>query len=330
MSLVLAALSLNGSLAVSAPRCVSLFEPAAEATSSLEVEALKFLDQLGLKNGEGEIPSVNGAYRWKLEKELQIADGKTLLLMKLAQFQNGSEIGLAPEFDVIVKDGQQLRAFEDVYEIPSSMVVKISAKDFETRPESIRNIFYYVELNDRSSIIAAMKSLATSQRYHGFSGVVIDGGKAHFDPTPGRTWRVLGGTFDLRRGVTAEVGDIQSYQLDGDFNAYFDGALKAKAPNGVEGAWVAPWGQSAVVSLVSTSPPKPVTQYMLNVKTNADFSKALEDLTKLTRKYGGKVSHRLQLLKIIGIDLNEDGARAIRKLNWIQSFREEGSVNSAN
>ena len=59
-------------------------------------------------------------------------------------------------------------------------------------------------------------------------------GKASFDPTPGRTWKVKNATFSLRRGLTHETDDVYADQLDDDFSGYFSGSV------GHVGPWNAP------------------------------------------------------------------------------------------
>lgn len=216
-----------------------------------EVLAHGFMARNGMirENEEKDRPRYKISSKWKLTDRVR-DQGHELLIMQIVDRVEEKEQRRF-EFEVLVlidNQGQKTIArFEDVYVLPQSVIVKIG----HAEPTSGDTSFYYVELAG-PSLIAALKSAHSGYRYHGFMGTIIPGGKADFDPTPGRTWRVVDATFDLRRGSTGETLDIQAYQFDADFEGYFSGAIPKRASSGVAGVSVGPWGQSAVLEIITS------------------------------------------------------------------------------
>lgn len=222
--------------------------------SSLETQALDLMDKLGLKDGETDMPSIGLVRRWHLSTITKAPNGVQLLVMRIGSYFDGEKVPseISREFDVVgLKDGHVVR-FEDAVDIPDRVVATVAHQNYEifaVQNPVLKDKVYYVEFTDRSSVVAALKSVYTGSRYWGFSGLVVKG-KAAFDPTPERIWKIVDANFDLRRGQTAEVGDIQSYHLDSDFEGYTIEAVKQVTSTGDIGVWVAPWGQSSVIEIV--------------------------------------------------------------------------------
>lgn len=210
-----------------------------------------------LMESEYDLPNLGVSQKWRLE-EVKTSGKDILLVMRLVSSEN-DETGkvlhepLAPEFQVFAakkldSKTYEIVRFEEVVFIPKSMVIRVASSDYETN-EVKRGLSSYVVEVTGKGVIAALKSLRTGIRYFGFSGVVVPGGKASFDPTFRRSWRVLEANFDLMRGLSHEVGDIQAYQLDGDFEGYFKGGVPKKSSDGTQGIEVIPWAQSACIEV---------------------------------------------------------------------------------
>jgi hypothetical protein len=205
---------------------------------------------------EFSFPEIGMVSRYELD-EVKIYEGKNLIIVrnvaKISEPDGKTETSKSKEFDVIVQNPDcTFSKFEQVYKIPASLNVMIGHSDYESiLPTMPSYPFYYVRLDEKSSIIDALKSIFTGIRYGGFSGFVIRSEPLSFDPTPNRKWSVIDGRFSLSRGASGEAGDIQAYHFDDDFDVYFGGAIRQTTSNGAEGAWVAPWGQSAVLEIVN-------------------------------------------------------------------------------
>lgn len=186
-------------------------------------------------------------YKWRAT-ETVFYDQKTLIIFRLVDVIK-NVVRDSREFEVIAlkKDGT-FGKFEDVFDLPESAVFKIGKLENCKDPGLT---YYYVELKG-DSLVAAYKSLFTGNIYHGFTGYITANQKQEFDPTPNRSWRVIDGTYSLKRGMTPEVLDIQSYQLDADFKAYTASTMTT-SPSGIIAAKVSPWGQSAVLNVVIES-----------------------------------------------------------------------------
>ncbi|OFZ10925.1 MAG: hypothetical protein A2Z20_03465 [Bdellovibrionales bacterium RBG_16_40_8] len=241
--------------AVLAAGCLEVMSTFAEPTFSdtvdtkLENLALTFMKTSELiKEGEEyDFPEIGISAKWKAEKTVTYK-GQNLLVMRILITTKGQPDDMSPEFEVLVVTGElkktKIVRFEDAFNLPEKIVAKIPAGHGNTPEKS----YYYAEFTG-SSVIDLFKSIYLGIPYYGLMGIVIPGGNAEYDPTPGRKWKIVDVTFNLRRGMTAEGMDIGSQFFDEDFNAYFSGAFKKISSTGVEGASVGPW-MSEVPELV--------------------------------------------------------------------------------
>lgn len=217
-------------------------------TAAEKKAANKAFRAMGLATDEYDFPDIGISSRWDAVGARSY-EGTKLVIFRQLEIANGVVSKHSDEFDVLALVDGKLLKFERAFQIPRSVVARIShAKESEIDSSS-----YVVELADVPSVSDALKSMCAGIKYYGFSGVVVAGGKASYDPTPGRTWRVLDPRFNLRRGSSHETGDIQAYHWDEHFEAYFNGAVHMAASTGEVGAQVLPWGQSAVVELLKTT-----------------------------------------------------------------------------
>ncbi len=160
-------------------------------------------------------------------------------------------------YEVVVSDeaGDNVQLFESAFNIPSTVRAAIGkSSPFFTcddngciPEEQLPTDLYYAEFSGASAIEiykAYYTGLATSGFKADISAKNIriennrllgePDGKLPFDPTPGRTWKVKNPEFSLKRGQTAEVGDINAGHFDRDFHtAFTEGDGKT-----------APWGSS--------------------------------------------------------------------------------------
>ncbi len=222
-----------------------------------EISVRKFLEKNELipAGSEFSYPEIGISTKFEID-EVREFEGKRLIIVKsfnrIKTPGETDQIQKSQEFEVIVqKPDCNLSKFEDVFRIPRVLDVKIGHTNYE---EIVRTFpmysFYYATLTERSSIIDAMKSVFSGIRYFGFSGYVVKSQPLSFDKTPNRSWSVVDAKFSLRRGMSGEAGDIQAYQLDGDFEGYFAGAIIKRTSIGADGAWIAPWGQAAVLEVI--------------------------------------------------------------------------------
>ncbi len=213
-----------------------------------------------LKNGlirpdeEQKFPDLGIDVRWELTKVVSVG-AKCFAVEAICSTTAGKkECGQAYEVMALVKSPRtkkyEVMAFEKVQVIPSSAVAKIGLEPGNSHQHE-KN--YYYALLSGADVLAATKSIVAKAPYFGFSGVVSRDGRASFDPSPNRDWKVSKANFDLRRGLTAEVLDISSYQLDGldeeGADGYFSGCNQSDGKPGT--CEVAPWAQAFVLELLA-------------------------------------------------------------------------------
>lgn len=228
----------------------------AKIPDALKNQAHQFMldNNMGI-DMESNFPRFKLKTVWELDQIVKFDKHNDLLIMHLISYRDGKRNEVSKEFEVIVRvrqpDGSfMLTRFEEAFahQIPKSAVFQIGYPQHEDK----RNLghYYYAEL-EGEGLIDALKSIYSHIPYHGFLGIVLGDKKADFDPTPNRRWRVVDARFSLLRGMTHETGDIQSYHWDEDFDGYFSGSLKAQTKDGKTGAEINPWGQSAVIRIIS-------------------------------------------------------------------------------
>lgn len=220
--------------------------------AKIETSARALMKAEGLI-GTGDEMAGAFSSRWGLARVT--AHGDTCLaVMEPCYFDGDELVACEPSMIEVIAytvagDDVETTLFEDAIALPSSLRVGIGNvfPDYDEQGAQIPGLtpdLYYAELAG-DSVSAAMKSVVATAHYCGFGGLVIPGGKATFDPTPDRTWRVVDGFFSLRRGNSHEVGDIRPAHWDGEFDAYFSGAVPMQTTvdgKQVTGAQILPWG----------------------------------------------------------------------------------------
>ncbi len=219
---------INDSLSVKA----SAITPA-----SISAGANAFMKQAGMIRPGEERNDAFLRTTWAADKVVRFGD-KDLVVMNLnLSVSDGANwhTSKGDTYDVIAVSktpaGYRFSRFEDAVPMPASLTVGIG-EDKVLRPATeIPKQIYYVKLTGKS-VAEALKQAFTKTFLPGFSGQLIKGGggKAPFDPTPGRTWQVKNPTFNLRRGSSAEILDVYAAQLDRDFKSSYEGAAGKIAP----------------------------------------------------------------------------------------------------
>lgn len=199
--------------------------------SNIQKAAHAFMKKAALigENDEVELPEIDVSTRWTAMKTVS-CEGKTLVVMGL-QSKAGDQVEEPDAFDVLIsttdaKGNLKFSQFKDGFIFPKTITVAIGHSIFDNDPQGD---FYYVQFTGKS-VAEVLKSVYSQTPYLGFSGHLKDGGKASFDPTPGRTWRIVKPLFNMRRGNTPEIEDVRPIQLDTDFEAYFKGSAGRVAP----------------------------------------------------------------------------------------------------
>jgi hypothetical protein len=242
---LLAVLSSPAALA-SPPDCKSRLTPATEA------KVRKYMVAHGMirPDDESDLPEIGVQVRWSLDRLSPAPGNACHAILFLCTFTHGERtcqqefdavglrLGATPAEDLVVP-------FESLHKLPKTCVAKIGfLKELD-----VEKNYYYVKLQGES-VVAAAKSWILKVPYGGFSGVAVQGGKAKFDPTPGRTWRVVQATFDLRRGNTAETLSINSGHFDSaDAALYWKGCIQG--PSGFGSCQIAPWEESFIRGLAA-------------------------------------------------------------------------------
>lgn len=211
--------------------------------------ARSYMRENGLigEGSEADLPDIKVFIRWHLHKVVGHKAG-CLVVMTLVANTDLQNPEAHSAYEVVGYDRKSKRflPFESMVKVPKKIVARIG-----DRPDLDRKFgYYYVELSG-PSVADALKSVVTNTLYSGFSGVAVLGEKAAFDPTPKRNWKIVDGTYSLRRGMTGEGMDIQSFQLDGSVGgpaqAYWQGCFQPPPPRNKLGfCSVAPWNQAFI------------------------------------------------------------------------------------
>ena len=247
--ILLAFLSLTALDSVNAQNCPNVLN------AKMSASALNFMKQHDLIHDGEELdfPAIGIKTKWDSVRVEPIPNG-CVAVMALCTFQGpqGAQTKTCDDgpFEVLgLKFNHNIPIivpFESVYPVPKEVIAKIGTAGDVTDPS-----FYYVKFANKSAL-AAVKSVVAKISYGGFSGNAVLGGKAPFDPTANRNWQISIASFDLRRGMTAEVLDIQSWQLDGldaeGAAGTWNGCMKVNEKHGT--CSVAPWAQSYIRELL--------------------------------------------------------------------------------
>lgn len=217
----------------------------------LEGVALNFMRDKGLDEGEYDLPDLGIKSKWQLDKVLKKGcnEGLTFLVMRRFVYTDIGQANPEESFEVLVYSKGKMFLFQDAIKLPKKAIFKVGRID----GSEINSPSYYIELNDPESIADAFKVLYTKENYYGFSGYIVPGAKASYDPTPKRKWAVVDAKFSLKRGMSAEIGDIRSVHFDENFEAYYNGTVQKMTSVGLLGAWVAPWNESTISALIDQS-----------------------------------------------------------------------------
>jgi hypothetical protein len=221
---------------------------AGQSPDALRERARAFLFSSGLASPADEQDFGFARSQWVPVKVVApvvtTASSTCLVALNLAMVSPGAGAGGADMVepgasnDVIAYDLQtkSFKRFEEAVAVPPALQVAFGQQDAREAPS-----FYYVELAAAGD---AWKSILAGVVYEGFSASIsaknvvsspsgLTGepdGKATFDPTPNRTWKLRDATYSLRRGLTNETDDVYADQLDADFAAYFSGSTGHVAP----------------------------------------------------------------------------------------------------
>ncbi len=189
----------------------------------------------------GEESDANGVVtRWEISRAVK-HDGTCFLVMDVCIEAYGArECGEVNTVEILVLSANgQPQLFEKAFP-GSTKPIRVAIGGIskgthdDGTPADMGSDFYYMELKGDSAL-AARKSILSHTNFCGFSADLPAPDKASklsFDPTPGRTWKVLRPEYSLRRGMTPEIHDVRAGHLDDDYKAYYEGS------NGK----VAPWG----------------------------------------------------------------------------------------
>jgi hypothetical protein len=222
-------------------------------TSQTNSKIRAFMHQKSLiKDGEEmTFPDLGIQVRWELSKLLP--EGANCLAVMSLCSKAGDEKNCDQAIEVVAlkasgQSSYSIETFETIVVTPSVLVARIGS---HPNSNAMDQSYYYAKLTGADAI-AANKSWKTHTPYYGFFGVAIRGQKADFDPTPGRDWQIKNAKFDLHRGLTAEILDIQAFQLDGLDGSGADGYWHGcQQPNNTVGeCQVAPWGQAFILEIL--------------------------------------------------------------------------------
>ena len=211
--------------------------PACEVTPELDGLAHDFMAAHGLIRDDDERSLSFGSFEWRL-RDVTDGDDGCLLTMKIcfAAGQNEPSDVDCEGLEVLgLRDGV-VEAFE------TAVGEHLARSPIEVKFQL--GAGYYVTL-EGDSAVAARKALAVGEReVPAFTAYVVRGTPPPFDPTPGRDWHVAKARYDLRRGLTAEVLDVQALHWDMDFDGFFGGAAREEIAPGIIAGVASPWGGS--------------------------------------------------------------------------------------
>ncbi|RYZ67129.1 MAG: hypothetical protein EOP09_11565 [Proteobacteria bacterium] len=220
--------------------------------TSTETRAREFMEKnsLIMDGEELNFPDIGVSISWKLSKVVTDQNA-CLVVMALCGADSGGASCTEPtSIEVLAllpganSAQDKIASFTTLHPAPARIVAAIGEQG------AVRGYSpYFVELKG-ASVVAALKSAYARAPYAGFSGTLVRGSKASFDPTPGRDWKVIQGQYDLRRGTTAEVLDMEAFQFDGldpggSAEGYWTGCQKPERAQGAE-CLVAPWNAAFI------------------------------------------------------------------------------------
>lgn len=198
-----------------------------EVTPELNEKAHAFMVRHNMIKPTEESEQPTFSSRWTLT-DAKVIHGRCALVMDLCMTMDSQEYCEGHAYEVLAYIAGRVTFFERLFPPPIPLRVGIGNRD---------DNLYYVQLSGKSAI-SAWKTIVLKLQYSGLMAKIsaknvqdIDGrlygepdGKFSFDPTEGRTWKLKEATWSLRRGMTIEILDVYSYQLDEDFLGYFSGS----------------------------------------------------------------------------------------------------------
>ncbi len=222
-------------------------------TDEVRAQARQYMiDNNLIEQGEeADFPELGIQLRWGVMKVYPRPNACYVVMSICTIDPSATECNASAAVEVLGYKDRKIVPFEELHPVPGKVVARIGSNPHDKNKDLS---FYYALLN-REDALAAYKSFVTDTPYGGFSGIAVRGVKADYDPTPNRDWGLVGySRYSLRRGMTAEVLDIQAWQLDGldgsgSSDGYWSGCM-----NGVENmpntCQVAPWGQAFIRELI--------------------------------------------------------------------------------
>jgi hypothetical protein len=194
--------------------------------------------------GSGSVP------RWSLV-DARVVEGNCFYVMQMCSESQGivqceSMDSGGLEIEIVASKGGVLQRFEDVVPVPPVQVAINDAHIFENSGVSVLdNNYYFVEFEGKSAIqawktiklklpVSGLMADISAKNIEERSNGALYGepdGKVNFDFTPGRKWKLKNAVWLLDRGLTAEVLDVYSRQIDESFLDYYSGS----------GGKIAPW-----------------------------------------------------------------------------------------
>ncbi|MGE0549434.1 MAG: hypothetical protein AB7O24_13410 [Kofleriaceae bacterium] len=203
-------------------------------TDDLSARAHDFMAANGLilPGEEVELANLGISIRWHVDRTVARDDG-CLLVMRLCTTKSSTTTcDGSGGLEVLAQRGDDVMLFEHFLGLdPETATLRVKVQEL---------VGYYTTLSGPSAINAE-KALSIGERsISGFGGVAVKAPALSFDPTPGRTWQVPEASYDLRNVISAEVYDIQAYQLEADWEFFWGGSIHQMTELG-EGIVVHPW-----------------------------------------------------------------------------------------
>ncbi len=208
-----------------------------QKSSELSDRARRFLfsEDIRPESNEQHLTAIGIHNQYELIRTQEAADeSHCILLMNLVMLIESP--GAAPVRELsddyvaiaMTRNGELAR-FEQLVPVPERIHAKIGTQGREQRS------FYYAEFTGADAV-EVQKSLYLKQAFCGFSAkvdftgnvskpsTIQPTGKASFDPTPGRTWKLRDMRYSIARGSSAEACDVNSAHFDDDFQAFVSGS----------------------------------------------------------------------------------------------------------
>lgn len=264
----------NAEAQIAATKTCSELDP-----KSISDKARSFMKKKQMIKSGDELKDEFFQTRWNAIR-IEEYGGKCLVIMNLQNIMVDLDIAENGQaVDLIIADlNDSMINFQNLSEVfswPKDMIMGIGSLTLgenssgET-PTSLRSDLYYVSMTG-DSLEQAIKSVIAKYPACGFSAKIdassdkLPTGKYDFDPTSHRTWKVIQAEFDLRRGHTAEIHDVNAAHLDQDFLGYLQGSAGHVAPWGdcfirtmlIDGTWTKLYQETNIKSQSDVIPQVP-------------------------------------------------------------------------